>query len=187
MTISPTIDHSLMLTLNGNLGAVADQIMWILSSKAACAPLAIYALWMSYKKHGIKNLAAVVVVIAIMILFADQISQLFKYNLSRLRPTHEPQLEGLIHTVNGYKGGLYGTVSAHAANSFAVILFCSSIVKRRWFLITGIALCIAICCSRIYLGVHYPLDILWGTILGCITAYGGIKLKRYIDKTILKH
>ncbi|MEG1634494.1 MAG: phosphatase PAP2 family protein [Rikenellaceae bacterium] len=184
MTISPTIDHSLMLALNGDLGAFTDQIMWILSSKAACAPLVIYALWIAYKHGSIKNMATCVVVIALMILFADQVSQLFKYNLSRLRPTHEPMLEGAIHTVNNYKGGLYGTVSAHAANSFSVILFCAWIVRQQWFIITGIVLCLAICYSRIYLGVHFPLDILWGTLLGFTTAIGGIKLKQYADKIL---
>lgn len=182
MTISPTIDHSLMLALNCNLGSVADQTMWILSSKAACVPLAIYALWVAYKHHGFKNVAVCVVIIALMVLFADQISQFFKYNFSRLRPTHDPQLEGMIHTVKGYKGGLYGTVSAHAANSFAVIIFCATIVRQRWFLITGIVLCLAICYSRIYLGVHFPLDIFWGTMLGLIAAYGGVRLKKYADK-----
>ena len=186
MDITTTLDHGLFLCLNGPLGAAADNIMWILSSKLATVPLALYALYSIYRRYGIKNMFVALAVIGLIILCADQGSQFFKYNMSRLRPTHEPLLEGLVHNVNEYRGGSYGTVSAHAANSFGILTFCALILKRRWFTYTAIILCVAISYSRIYLGVHYPLDILWGTILGVISAFVGAKIFFYVKRSLSK-
>lgn len=180
MNISPTLDHNLMLFLNNDLGTTVDSIMWIASSKLATVPLALYTLYVLYRKYGVRNMLFSLVVIALMILFADQVSQFFKLNLSRLRPSHEPLLEGMLHSVNGYFGGKYGTVSAHAANSCALLAFCSYFVSRKWFSTLSVIVTLTICYSRIYLGVHYPLDILWGLILGAITAFGGVKLYSYL-------
>lgn len=171
MSISPTIDYDLMLSLNGDMGAFMDNFMWCSSSKLATVPLALFALIVIYRRYGWKQLLIAVGLIAVMILIADQTCNLFKDNLSRLRPTRTPELDGLIHTVNGYRGGMYGTVSAHAANSIAVLGFCALVISNRIYTILTVITCIAICYSRIYLGVHFPLDIMWGTMLGCAIAY----------------
>lgn len=186
MTISPTIDHSLMLALNGDLGVFVDNLMWYSSSKIATLPLVLFALYFVYKRGGFKQLFLAIVFLVLIIIFADQICNLFKHNLSRLRPTYEPMLEGLIHTVNGYRGGLYGTLSAHAANSVAVLGFCSLIISKRWYWILSIIFVFFICYSRIYLGVHYPLDILWGVLLGLFTAFSAFKIysRKKINKKV---
>lgn len=165
-----------MLALNGDLGVFVDNLMWCFSSKIATLPLVLFALWSFYKRGGVKQLLIAILFIALIILFADQTCQFFKHNLSRLRPTHEPLLEGLINTVNGYSGGLYGTVSAHAANSVAVLGFCAVFIGKRWYWILSVLLAFTICYSRIYLGVHYPLDIFWGILLGVFTAIIASKL-----------
>lgn len=180
MTISPTIDHDLMLLLNGDMGRFMDNFMWYSSSKLATVPLALFALIMIFRRYGWKQLLIAAVLIGLMILIADQTCNFFKDNISRLRPTRTPELEGLIHTVNGYLGGTYGTVSAHAANSIAVLGFCALVISNRIYTILTILTCIAICYSRIYLGVHFPLDIMWGTILGCTIAYAAY---RFFNRT----
>ncbi|MFI3320993.1 MAG: phosphatase PAP2 family protein [Rikenellaceae bacterium] len=182
MNISPTIDHNLMLALNGDLGSFADSLMWVSSSKLAIVPLVLYALYLFYRRYGVKNMIFALIIIALMVAVADQTSQFFKLNLSRLRPSREPLLEGLIHTVNGYKGGMYGTVSAHAANSIAVLGMCAYFVSKKWYTTLSILLSLIICYSRIYLGVHYPLDILWGMLLGSITAILGVIAFKKIAK-----
>ncbi|MFI3239048.1 MAG: phosphatase PAP2 family protein [Bacteroidales bacterium] len=171
MTISPTIDYDLMLSLNGDLGAFMDNFMWCSSSKLATVPLSLFALIVITRRYGWKQLLISAVIIGLMILVADQTCNFFKDNVSRLRPTRTPELEGLLHTVNGYMGGTYGTVSAHAANSIAVLGFCALVVSNQIYTLLTVLTCIAICYSRIYLGVHFPLDIMWGTILGCTIAY----------------
>ena len=165
-----------MLALNGDLGVFVDNLMWCFSSKIATLPLVLFALWSFYKRGGAKQLLIAILFIALMVLFADQVALFFKQNFTRLRPAREPLLEGLIHTVNGYKGGMYGAVSAHAANSVAVLGFCAVFIAKRWYWILSILLALAICYSRIYLGVHYPLDILWGILLGIFTAILASKL-----------
>lgn len=180
MTISPTIDYSLMLALNGDMGTFMDSAMWCCSSKLATVPLAGFALVVIYRRYGWRGLLISAVTIGLMILVADQTCNLFKDNLSRLRPTRTPELDGLIHIVNDYRGGTYGTVSAHAANSIAVLGFCALVVGNRIYTSLAVICCIAICYSRIYLGVHFPLDIMWGTILGSAIAYTAYQIFRRI-------
>ncbi|MDE6482812.1 MAG: phosphatase PAP2 family protein [Rikenellaceae bacterium] len=160
-------DRSLFLALNGDGGPVIDNLMWALSSKLALVPIGIVALWIMWRRYNDKRMFfTAILFIALVVLLSDRVSTTFKYLLPKLRPTHEPLLEGLVHNVRGYVGGLYGTVSSHAANSFGVSLFTALVIRRRWYTVTVMVLSAAICYSRIYLGVHYPADIFFGTVTG---------------------
>lgn len=179
------IDTAIFLCLNNDMGCFADNVFWILSSKLVFIPICILTLWLIYKSYGLRNMLISILFIALIVLCADQGSGFFKHFTPKLRPTHQPLLEGLVHTVNGYIGGLYGTVSAHAANSFGVAMFTSMLLKKRWFSIFIFSFSVAVAYSRIYLGVHYPFDILFGTILGLIIGYLFYLLYiKIINKTI---
>jgi undecaprenyl-diphosphatase len=86
--------------------------------------------------------------------------------VERLRPSHDPVIGNQIHIVNNYRGGLYGFISSHAANTFAIAVFLALLFKRKVFTISIIIWASIVSFSRIYLGVHYPGDVLCGAILG---------------------
>jgi undecaprenyl-diphosphatase len=98
---------------------------------------------------------------------SEQVSvHLFKEVFMRLRPCHEPELAGQVRLVTHGCGGQYGFVSTHATNSFNLAVLSALLIKRKWFTISVFAWAILVSYSRVYVGVHYPGDILGGAILG---------------------
>lgn len=177
--INPTsFDVSLLLSLNGDGGATLDFLMYYISGKLTWLPLYLFLLYAVYKKEGVKNLVRFIIVAGLMILVADQICNLFKIFVPKLRPTHNPDLQGIIHTVSNYRGGLYGTVSAHAATSFSFFILCAMMFKKLWAWIALGVWALLVSYSRIYLAVHFPYDVFFGIVLGVsvgFTAYWGYK------------
>ena len=120
-------------------------------------------------------------VIFLLILFGFALTELsavylFKNTFQRLRPCHEPALEGLVH-VYGKSSSLYGFVSSHAANCFYLAVACGLFVRKRWFLACLLCWAAIISYSRIYLGMHYPGDVIGGAALGALM--GGSMVKLY--------
>jgi undecaprenyl-diphosphatase len=179
------IDQQLFLFLNSINSPFWDKIMYAISGKIIWAPvylaILIY-LGIKYKKRFL----VIIPFIIIAVTLADQLSvQLFKNVFHRLRPCHEPSLAGMIHLVNGQCGGLYGFVSSHASNSFNVALLSLMLIKRRWFTISILIWASVIGYSRIYLGVHYPGDVICGAIAGSLIGWGIYKLYELTDNRIL--
>ena len=153
---------STLLALNFDGGGFVDFIMHGVSYKFTWVPLYLGVLYYILKMYGWKKTLLFVAVAALMIVCVDQTATLAKSNFPRFRPTHYPPLEGLLHDVYGYKGGLYGTISSHAANTMAFAILSYSLIRKKAYLCMMIAFVTLNCYSRIYLGAHYPVDIILG-------------------------
>ncbi len=170
------LDERLLLYLNGLHNPFLDQAMWLFSDRFFWIPLYALFLVLLYKQFPTKYWTVLLTVV-VMIVVSDQLCNLSKDHLLRLRPSNEPHLIGLVHTVNDYTGGMYGFYSGHAANSFAVAVFLILLVSKRYRYIIPVALAYALftAYSRIYLGVHYPGDVLTGIVIGSLTGLGFAK------------
>jgi len=137
-------------------------------------------LGMAYKKKFL----IIILIIIIAVTLTDQTSLLIKNSVERFRPCHEPLLQGLVHTVNGECGGMYGFVSSHAANSFNVALLSLLLIRKKWFSVSILIWASVISYSRIYLGVHYPGDVLCGAIIGAFIGLSMYRIFIVTDKIL---
>lgn len=172
------IDRSLLLRINQFNAPWLDQCMWALSSKCINIPLALVILYLlklqfSWKKTTLLFLSTLVVVS-----LTDVIStQVFKAYFERLRPSHDPFLHDLLRYYmiapnNPYLGGKFGFVSSHAANLTAVFMFLLPYLKKYNAFIFALALYVfLVAYSRVYLGVHFPSDVICGALLGLGIGY----------------
>jgi undecaprenyl-diphosphatase len=158
------LDKELFLYLNSFYNDFMDTIMLMVTRKETWVPLYLTIVFFFIKNYRSKSLM-ILLFMGLTVLASDQISVLLKVTLQRLRPTHEPALEGMVHMVF-QKGGLYSFVSSHASNMFAVFTFTSRIFKNKRYYILLLFWALIVSYSRIYIGVHYPLDILGGATLG---------------------
>lgn len=196
------IDTRLMLWLNYDGGAFLDQFWWIISGKFTWIPLYLYLIWLLVKrcqpvKIHWKELTLLILLTVLVVVLSDQISSgLIKPLVMRPRPARpDSGISDLIHIVNDYRGGHYGFVSSHAANTWGIALWfillmkgnrqnaeasCQQTSEKKplfplrssLFTLPSILALFTIlnCYSRMYLGVHYPGDILGGLIVGTISA-----------------
>jgi len=138
---------------------------------------------------GVKYKRKFLIILIFIILaatLADQTSVILKNIVHRLRPCHEPSLISIVHLVNGECGGIYGFISSHATNTFDAALLSLSFIKKRWYSISIILWAGVISYSRVYLGVHYPVDVICGALLGAFIGWGIYRLYILTDNSILK-
>jgi len=180
-------DIELLIFLN-NLGTTQWDGFWLfVTNKFSAIPLYIILLYFTFKYYGLKRTVVLLLFIVLLIAASDQTSNLFKYGFKRLRPCHDENIEPLIRLVKARCGGLYSYFSAHASNAMAIAVFFSFLLKDKvkylsYFLIIW-ALFVAY--SRIYIGVHFPLDVLTGAVIGAVYATIFYKLFKLFDRKFM--
>lgn len=170
-------DQELFLWLNGIHTPWVDTLMYWITYKFTWIPMYLVLITLTVKAEGKKSIAILVTVL-VAVLLADKVtSGIMKPYFERFRPCHEPILAGLVHEVAGC-GGSFGFASSHASTSFALatvwFVLLKDKVKFMWLVVAWACL---YSYSRVYVGVHYPGDILVGAIVGILTA--GLCIRLY--------
>ena len=169
-----SIDRKTMLVLNFEGTPSLDAFWFKYSEKTTWLPLIITATVSLISAHPgtTRTKILFIAAVALTIIITDQIcAGILKPLIGRLRPSHDPHICFLLHYVNGYRGGLHGFVSNHAAINTAIATMLCCVYKDRFSRATFILFATLMCYSRIYLGVHYPGDILAGCAVGWVIAY----------------
>jgi undecaprenyl-diphosphatase len=186
------LDKKILLFLNSFHTPWLDPIVLFMTQTWAWLPLYFFLLYLVIKEYK-KETWFVLAGILLTIILADQItSSIMKPFFERLRPSNEPSLQGILHLVKRsdgtfYKGGLYGFSSGHAANTFGTatfffLLFRSPNKWIGWLFLWAVVMTY----TRIYLGVHYPGDILVGGTIGVLAGISGYQFQNWLKQYWMK-
>lgn len=181
------IDTKVFLALNGLHADCLDQFMYVFSGRFVWIPLYLFIAWMLVRRLGWKGGLIAICAIGLAAACSDlTCARIIRPAVERLRPANpDNPLSAMVHIVNGYRGGAYGFPSCHATNTFALALCSSLFMRRRLYTILIFTWAAAQCYTRIYLGVHYPGDILVGAAIGSFYAVCFYMLGRYVSSHII--
>ena len=165
-------DKQLLLQVNGSESLYLDRLIRILTNAVTWIPLYISLFYIVIRNN--ETAAKILLVLAgagLCVFFAGSLDDMIvKPTVARWRPTHDPEIGLLVDIVDGYRGGKYGFFSAHAANTFSIAVYFCWLVRSKLFSLSLVLWSLTNCYTRLYLGVHYPGDILvgltWGFIVG---------------------
>lgn len=164
----PSFDTELLLYINQCNNALLDGVMVKFSDTLTWLLLLLVVIFVVLRDRPVKEALCILLGIGLCVLLADQISSsLIKPWVARFRPTHDPEIMFMVRHITG-SGGLYGFVSSHAANTFAVATFLSLVFRHMPTTVSLLVWASIVGYSRIYLGVHFPLDVLFGALLGVV-------------------
>lgn len=178
-------ERELFFALNGSDSTYWDNLMWTVTGRWIWVPVVLMLLYALFYKKSFKQSLLVLLTIVIVITLCDQVaSSIFKPLFHRFRPTHHPDFEQWVDMVNGYRSGLYGFISSHAANSFGLATFLALLFRNKWFTAVILFWALLNSYSRIYLGVHFVSDIVVGALVGSLIAYGAYIGYCYLRKMV---
>ena len=179
------IDKQLLLTLNGSDSLYMDGVMKVYNSTVVWIPVALVLLFIVLKNNTPRTSLLVVLAVALTVIATDQMSShLIKPLVGRLRPCQDPAIMHLVDTVNGYCSGGYSFTSSHACNSFGLFVIISLIIRNRLLSLSLLVWATINSFSRIYLGVHYPGDILCGALVGSAIGVVMYLIYSYVHRKI---
>lgn len=177
------LDQSLFLYLNGKNTPFWDAVMALFTGTGYWLLFYLPLLYFIIKKYRAKAFV-ILILLAVAILISDQFSGLIKDIVQRLRPTHDPDIQTLVHHVVT-KGGKYGFFSSHASNTFTTAIFTALLFRNTRYSLIIFSWATLVSYTRIYLGLHYPLDILAGMTFGILIGYSIFKLLSFLEKYFL--
>lgn len=170
-------DRWLLLAVNGSESLYLDGVVQTLTNAVTWIPLYIALFYLVMKNNAtMSKILFIVGCAALCYLFAGAVDDgIVKPLVARWRPTHDPVIGWHVDVVNGYRGGRYGFFSAHASNTFSIAIFFSLLVRSRLLAVALVMWSFINCWTRLYLGVHFPGDILcgllWGGAVGTFVYY----------------
>lgn len=180
------IDARLLLIVNGAHSPFFDSVMWCISGRWIWIPFYAVLAYLLFRRMSWKRASICLVTIGLIILSADQTcATLIRPEIGRLRPANlNNPLSSFVHVVNGYRGGRYGFPSCHAANTFALAVFMSLVIRHKWFTVMMFSWAFIVSYSRMYLGVHYFGDLFCGATIGSLFAVLFYYLQNYLFKRL---
>lgn len=180
------IDARLLLIVNGAHSPFFDSVMWCISGRWIWVPFYAVLAYLLFRRMSWKRASICLVTIGLIILSADQTcATLIRPEIGRLRPANlNNPLSSFVHVVNGYRGGRYGFPSCHAANTFALAVFMSLVIRHKWFTVMMFSCAFVVSYSRMYLGVHYFGDLFCGATIGSLFAVLFYYLQNYLFKRL---
>lgn len=180
------IDARLLLIVNGAHSPFFDSVMWCISGRWIWVPFYAVLAYLLFRRMSWKRASICLVTIGLIILAADQTcATLIRPEIGRLRPANlNNPLSSFVHVVNGYRGGRYGFPSCHAANTFALAVFMSLVIRHKWFTVMMFSWAFIVSYSRMYLGFHYFGDLFCGATIGSLFAVLFYYLQNYLFKRL---
>lgn len=180
------VDARLLLIVNGAHSPFFDSVMWCISGRWIWVPFYAVLAYLLFRRMSWKRASICLVTIGLIILAADQTcATLIRPEVGRLRPANlNNPLSSFVHVVNGYRGGRYGFPSCHAANTFALAVFMSLVIRHKWFTVMMFSWAFIVSYSRMYLGVHYFGDLFCGATIGSLFAVLFYYLQNYLFKRL---
>jgi undecaprenyl-diphosphatase len=176
------LDTKLFLFLNGINFSFWDYVMVLFSERLTWILFFFVFVIYMYRKYGSISIWPLTGVSLVTMVAGVASVHLFKNVFQRLRPCHRSEFEDIIHLAAGRCWESYAFISTHAAVSFGVAVFLLMLFKVRWFTVLILSWAVLVSYSRIYLGVHYPADIVVGALVGTVCGYGIFKMFVAFDK-----
>lgn len=162
-----SLDQTIFLAINALHTPYLDSFMYIFTGKLVWIPLYMSILYVLYRNFNLRMTIFTAIMFALLIVIADQTcSSILRPIFERPRPSRNPDIADIVHLVNGRRGGKFGFPSCHAANTFALACFAMLLFKNRAVTTFFMLWAIVTCYTRVYVGVHYPGDLLFGTVVG---------------------